>query len=138
MAKAKAPVAPVAKEKEVPIYVKTGDVTSFTNKETGVTTICLSEQLQKAGIPVCCVTGGTLNDKKTHYFKTTLKAVQALVGRDKKPLFTATDLELLIEVDVITPSNVEDSGLKGVLNQSIVQAAGESATVLGITQNPVK
>lgn len=76
----------------------------------------VSDKLQKAGKPVIAVSGGSLGDRKSHYFKLSLKQAQELKGKDGKALLTANNLELCEEVEHVTPTKAIDTGLKEALN----------------------
>jgi len=76
----------------------------------------LSQKLQKAGIAIHAITGGTSNvDKKKHYLITTLEKIKALVDRKKKTIVDDEEYEDLSEVKSVVPTQFPADDLEEIV-----------------------
>lgn len=104
---------------QISSMIKTADVGNHKDAD-GVITSGVSEKLQKAGYPVIAVGGGLIGDVKVHYFKISLKEAKELKDKTTgKPLLNENDLSLIEETETITPSKVNETGLKEKLSSSL-------------------
>lgn len=101
--------------KVVSKIIRTADVRGYKDAD-GVIISCVSEKLQRAGVSVYCVAGGIIGDRKVHYFNISLKQAEELKNKNKTNVLSKDDLELIEEVESVTPSKVIETGLKEALN----------------------
>ena len=82
-----------------------------------VTSVEASEKLQKVGLIVLHVAGGTIDDPKRYYFKSTVDKIKALKNKKGIAILSEDDMESVSDVADVKPTRIVDTNLKEMVTQ---------------------